>query len=271
MFEGHWQLDERPFEDANDSRFYYPSEVHQGALLKLRYAIENRRGGTVLAGASGLGKSLLIKSLVEGLDEAFAPVAHIVFPQMPADELMSCIATQLSNIEQPPQRVSDSVHVIQKFLEENSAAGRHAILAIDEAHLISDRDSLEAIRMLLNFESSGRPQVTLFLVGQPSLLARLDRHRSLRDRIGVQCLLRPFNLAETTSYISHRMTAAGATSSCFQDDAMVAIQELTHGVPRAINRLCDLALLIGYAEGQDSISAENIESVCEEMVVVSPE
>ena len=45
MYENYWQLLAKPFEGSGDPRFYYPSEVHQGALLKLRYAIESRRGG----------------------------------------------------------------------------------------------------------------------------------------------------------------------------------------------------------------------------------
>src|SRR5262245_64566039 len=50
MYENHWQLERRPFENNNsDVRFYYPGESHQGALLKLRYAVENRRPAALLS------------------------------------------------------------------------------------------------------------------------------------------------------------------------------------------------------------------------------
>ena len=55
MYLQHWQLQGAPFENGARAEFYYPSEIHQGALLKLRYTVENRRGGAALAGASGLG------------------------------------------------------------------------------------------------------------------------------------------------------------------------------------------------------------------------
>ncbi|GAG08635.1 unnamed protein product, partial [marine sediment metagenome] len=63
MYESYWQLTTRPFDNGDDSRFYFPSESHQGALLKLRYAVENRRGGALLSGAAGLGKTLLANML----------------------------------------------------------------------------------------------------------------------------------------------------------------------------------------------------------------
>ena len=47
--------------------------------------------------------------------------------------------------------------------------------------------------------------------------------------------------------------------------------ELTHGIARRINRICDLALLIGYAEGQRSISAAALASVSDELVHITPE
>ncbi len=46
---------------------------------------------------------------------------------------------------------------------------------------------------------------------------------------------------------------------------------LTHGVARQINRLCDLSLLIGFAEERQTITAAHFESVCQELVAVVPE
>ena len=44
MYESYWQLDKRPFEHPVDARFHFPAESQRGALLKLRYVLENRRG-----------------------------------------------------------------------------------------------------------------------------------------------------------------------------------------------------------------------------------
>ena len=74
MYESYWQLDQKPFENTADPQFYFPGETHQAALLKLRYAVENRRGGALLSGAAGTGKTFLLSMLRQSLGETYAPV-----------------------------------------------------------------------------------------------------------------------------------------------------------------------------------------------------
>ena len=91
------------------------------------------------------------------------------------------------------------------------------------------------------------------------------------ERLGVKCLLRPFNESETAAYVEHRLRVAGSPRSIVEPDALPTLQELTDGIARRINRLCDLALLVGYAEEQPTLSASHFESVCRELVAVTPE
>jgi type II secretory pathway predicted ATPase ExeA len=59
--------------------------------------------------------------------------------------------------------------------------------------------------------------------------------------------------------------------SPFEPSAFDTLYELSGGIPRRINRLCDLALLVGYADNLRSITAEHLESVSEEIAAVMPE
>lgn len=270
MYEQYWNLQRKPFENSTTSGSYYPSEIHQGALLKLRYTVEQHRGAAVLSGSEGVGKSLIVNSLFSQLTDAYHPRVHIVFPQMPADQMMAFLASEITGNPQTPVTVSESIRSLRDALAENAAAGKHAIVAIDEAHLIDDGDTLEALRLLLNFETDGIPHLTLLLVGQPQLLANLERS-ALGQRVDVRCLMRPYHREETASYISHRLTAAGAERTIFESAAMDLIHDMTQGSPRRINRVCDLALLIGYAEQRPSLAPEDIESVWDELVAISPE
>jgi len=273
MYESHWRLSQKPFEKGADSRFYYPAETHQSALLKLRYAVENRRSAALLAGPSGSGKTLLVDILRGGLDEQFTPLVHLVFPQMPPADLLAYLADKLAGVEddRPGDGVPQSIGRIERFLVDNAAEGRHAVVAVDEAHLIDDAQTLEALRLLLNFVTPDGPGMTLLLVGQTGLLPNLDRMPQLEERLAVKSLLRPFSETETEAYITHRLKEAGATESIFEREAVQAVHALSRGVARQINRLADLALLIGYAEEQTTITAEHVESVNEELVAVVPE
>lgn len=273
MYESYWQLTQKPFDNTADPRFYYPGESHQAALLKLRYAIENRRGGALLAGPAGCGKTLVVNILRQMLNESFSPWVHLVFPQMSTAELLSYMADEMdgSRHDAAGRGVQESVRQIEQFLAENTRRGRHAVVTIDEAHLVENTRTLEALRLLLNFESAGHAGMTLLLCGQTAMLPTLDRMPQLEERLAVKCLVRSFTARETTEYVEHRLKVAGAVRPIFEPDSLPALHELTHGIARRINRLCDLALLIGFAEERESLSAAHFESVCEELVTVAPE
>jgi len=271
MYVSYWQLQEKPFEHWCDPRFYYPAESHQAALLKLRYAIENRRGGAVLAGPSGSGKTLLAAMLETALGPEFAPVVHVRFPQMSAEHLLAYLAGRLSDSEPAPEAaaVHRSVEVIERSLAANAERGGHAVVILDEAHLLEDRRVLEALRLLLNYGIGGRPALTLLLVGQAGILPILDRVPQLQERMALRCLVRPLSDAETGRYVDHRLRLAGATRPLFQPQALAMLYRLTHGIPRQINRLADLALLIGYAEQGEVVTAEQLEAIHDELVTAA--
>ena len=272
MYESYWQLETKPFENTADIRFYYPSDSHQGAMLKLRYAVESQRGAALLAGASGLGKTLIVQALTRQLSEQFSPIVHLVFPQMPPSDILAYLAGELTGeLFETPPTIQQSVQRIEHFLAHNVQARRHAVIVVDEAHLLDSPSSLETIRLLLNFQQAAHSMLTVLLVGQPPLLPVLDRTPELDERLGVKCLLRRYAVDETVAYISHRMNTAGAKRQIFEDEALETIHQLSHGIPRQINRLSDLALLVGFAEERQTIAAAQIESIADELVAVTPE
>jgi len=273
MYESYWQLNKKPFEHVFDPAFFFPGEAHHGALLKLRYAIENRRTAALLVGTSGVGKTLLVRQLRQHLSPAFGPMVHLVFPEMSPAELLAYLASGLEGGQTPASHLGldHNIRALEQALAENLRQGRHAVLVVDESHLLAGTETLEAMRLVTNFEVDGRPAMTLLLVGQPTLLPALDRMPQLEERLSVKSLLRPLTSEETGLYIQHRLGAAGAKREIFDAGAVEAVYQLTHGVPRRINRLCDLTLLIAYAEERTAINGEQVEGVAEELVSVGPE
>jgi general secretion pathway protein A len=99
------------------------------------------------------------------------------------------------------------------------------------------------------------------------LLPVLRHLPELEERLDAKCLLQKFNIEESVSYIQHRLTVAGAMRQVFDDSALESMHHLSQGTPRRINRLGDLALLLGYAEELSLISARHIEALAEEMLL----
>lgn len=267
MYEQHWHLQTGPFQNDGDPRFFFRSETHEAALLKLRYLVENNKGAGMLVGGSGMGKTYLVNVLAAELPDKYTPLVHLVFPQMSAPELLAYLAVELGAAE---EEVSDVgldriVRRIHRLLVEFHEHGRQPVIVIDEAHLIEDRQVFEAFRLLLNFQQQGDADFTMLFVGQPSLLNRIGRMGELDDRLTVNCLLQPLTYDETIGYIAHRLETAGATQPIFATDSLETLFEESGGVPRKLNRLSDLSLLVGYADDSQQISKPQTEAVAEEV------
>src|SRR5262249_40332200 len=119
-----------------------------------------------------------------------------------------------------------------------------------------EREALEQVRLLSNLETDTTKLIQIILIAQPELDAMLESPelRQLRQRINVRWRLKPLSAGETRDYVRHRLrVAARARREIFPGLAVREVHRRSGGVPRVINRLCDRALLAGYAAGAREI------------------
>jgi general secretion pathway protein A len=212
---------------------------------------------------------LLLDALAQQLGERYQPFVRLVFPQMSDRDLLVYLAERLGAPPADPPRhtVEESLRRLEFTLADNVRRQRRAVVAVDEAQLLEDSGLLETLRLLMNIVVEGRAAFTLLLVGQPPLLSMVQRHGALDERIDIKVTLPSFTAEETAGYIEHRLAAAGATRDLFAPEALDAIHQLTGGIARRINRLCDLALLVGFANGQHVVDADSLQAVHQELVL----
>ncbi len=268
MYERYWDLACRPFENHFSTPFFFHSETHESALLKLRYAIENRLGVGVLCGGIGIGKSAVAAELSQELGASCGPVVHILFPQMPAAEFLAYLASKLGGGDAPADLRTGMDRTLQRIeglLRGFVQKGRRPTIVIDDAHLIDNVRVWECLQLLLNFQHDAGCDFSLVLVGGLSLMGRLERTPQLNDRVAVFSVLEPLSRTETIRYITHRMAVAGAKREIFHRSALDALCERSGGIPRRINRLADLALVVGYADELTEITGHEIAAVAEEL------
>jgi len=268
MYERYWDLACRPFENQFSTPFFFHSETHESALLKLRYAIENRLGVGVLCGGIGIGKSAVAAELSQELAPSCGPVVHVLFPEMPAAEFLAYLASKLGGGDAPADLRSDMDRTLQRIegvLRSFVQKGRRPTIVIDDAHLIDNVRVWECLQLLLNFQHDAGCDFSLVLVGGLSLMGRLERTPQLNDRVAVFSVLDPLSRTETIRYITHRMAVAGAKREIFHRTALDALCERSGGIPRRINRLADLALVVGYADDLTEITGNEIDAVAEEL------
>ena len=275
MYLEHWNLERRPFENTLEPEFFFPSQTHQAAVLKLRYLIENQKGAGVLVGPTGTGKTFVTRRLVQELSEQVGPWLNFMFPQMSADDLLTDIAIRLgdesSAAEWPMHSVlprSAALRIIERSLDEYARTERHPVLVIDDAHLIDDPSTMQTLELLLNFQQPPQRAFSLILLGDRLLLSRLSRLPRFDERLAVRAMLQSLSPDETARYIRFRLEVSGARKAIFDAEALAEIAELSDGIPRRINRLADLALLVGYADGRNRLSASDVSAVSDELATV---
>lgn len=272
MYSEYWNLGREPFENSLDPAFFFPSQTHQSALLKLRYLIENRKGSGVLVGPTGSGKTLVVHRLMDELGSAAGPWIHVVYPQLSADDLLNYLAIRLSgaNVAADHGNLPRSIalRIIEEALQEHIRDQHHPVIVIDDAHLIDDPATLQAIELLLNLQQSLSGSSSLVLLGDRLLLGRISRLPRLDERMSVRSMLQPLSRDEVARYVRFRLEVAGARDPIFDVAALDEIAELSSGVPRRINRLADLALLVGYADQRTLLRSEDVSAVNQELATV---
>ncbi len=246
MYTSYFGLNENPFSIAPDPLYLYMSEHHREALAHLQYGIKSDGAFVLLTGDVGAGKTTLCRSLLEQLPENVV-VAFVLNPKVSVNELLETICDEL-RIDRPEQgSIKMLVDRLNVYLLEANAHGRKTVLIIDEAQNLAI-DVLEQLRLLTNLETNRYKLLQIVLLGQPELLHILNRQelRQLSQRVTARCHLGPLGTEEVNSYVQHRLKIAGCNRRLFPETLSKVLWQLTGGIPRLINLVCDRALLGAY-------------------------
>ncbi len=264
MYTSYFGLNENPFSIAPDPLYLYMSEHHREALAHLQYGIRSDGGFVLLTGEVGAGKTTLCRSLLEQLPEG-VDIAFILNPKVSVIELLETICDELS-IDHPEQSsIKKLVDKLNSYLLEANARERKTLLVIDEAQNLSI-DVLEQLRLLTNLETNHYKLLQIVLLGQPELMQILNRQemRQLSQRVTARYHLGPLGLEEIGSYVQHRLKIAGCNRPLFPETLNKNLWQMTSGIPRLINLVCDRALLGAYALGYKEVDSKILRQAAHE-------
>jgi general secretion pathway protein A len=275
MYTQFFKLKQSPFSIAPDPRYLYMSERHREALAHLLYGVGSGGGFVLLTGEIGAGKTTVCRCFMEQIPEN-CQLGYIFNPKLTVEELLLSICDEF-RITLPPQgagavSVKGYVDAINRHLLESHAQGRNNVLIIDEAQNLS-AEVLEQLRLLTNLETSERKLLQIILIGQPELRTMLARPEleQLAQRVIARYHLGSLSVDETASYIAHRLAVAGASGMApFPRGLMQQLHQLTKGVPRRINLLCDRALLGAYVENAQQVTRTILRKAADEVFAAEP-
>lgn len=265
IYEAFYGLTEQPFAITTDPRFFYLSGSHQRAYTELLNGLRRREGLLMLTGETGIGKTTLCRAVLDALgDRTFSAI--ILNPYMTGAEVLRIVLRDFGLVSHEELRrgglatadIPQLLDTLEGFLQSLVPLGSHAVIVLDEAQALTPA-VLDQIRLLTGLEYQGKRLVQVVLCGQPALLQTIkaDSLLSLNERITRRVELMVLGVDDIRGYIEHRLgVAGGAHSVHFDPAATQAIAELSRGLPRRVNVLCDRALQEGRIEGVSVITAD---------------
>ena len=257
-----YKLNEQPFSNVVDNRFFCDNPQLSEALVRIKYAVDTMKGLAVVVGDIGTGKTTLARKILDELDEKVYEAALLVVlhSSVTSDWLMKKIAMQIG-VDDPEETKVDLLGQIYKRLLEIHEEGRKAVVLIDEMQMLRSQEIMEEFRGLLNMEVPEGKLITLVFFGLSEMEELISLDEPLKQRIALRCRLTALDENITQEYMKHRLKVAGAEEDIFTPDAIKAIHFYSKGVPRLINTVCDNALLEGFLVKNEMIDKDIIESV----------
>ena len=230
----------------------FRSAAHQEAVARLTWLIDERGLG-LLTGEVGAGKTVAARATVAALEPSRFQVVYFPNPTAGSIGLLTELVTALGG--RPYfHRFKLLAQASEALATAEAERGRRVVLILDEGHLMAPHH-LEDLRMLVSAEMDSRSAAAMLLIGQPTLRRRLRQSvfAALDQRIALRVHLDGMDLEETAAYIRHHLALAGRKDTLFSDDAVVAVQQASKGLPRQVNNLAIQALVATFAANKSIV------------------
>ena len=250
-YEPFYGLKQKPFSLSSDPSFFYNSNAHTAAFNALLTGISRRETLSVLSGDIGMGKTTLCRTVLQHLDRQTLS-AFVPDPFASREDLLKVILADFGVVSPDDLAAgrlrgasrTELSYLLYEFLDTLAPLQAFAVVFIDEAQNLSV-PLLEEIRILSESDRRSKP-LQVVLVGQLELRdkLRLPEMRQLAQRVAVRCTIEALDRDGVAGYISHRLHVAGGAPDRIRlsHEAIDVVHDLSGGVPRVINRLCDRAL-----------------------------
>jgi type II secretory pathway predicted ATPase ExeA len=265
MYQSHWGLQESPFRDCLDPQFFYQSPTHDEALARLQFLVEEHRRLGLLMGPDGSGKSLVLEVLAAQLQRAGCIVAKISLVGMEPDEILWHLVAQFGRNVDRPQSTAALWRALTDRLTELRYQQLDAIALLDDADQAGQQVLPHLIR-LAKHDPSPHARLTLILTGCRAQMGRLGA--TLLGMSELRVDLEPWERGDIEGFLRSSLKQAGCRNPVFDDPAIARLCELSHGIPRHVRQLADLALVAGAGHDLSQIDADVVESVFHELGAV---
>lgn len=262
-----WGLDFYPFANDNRPETFVPTRSAALSIARLRYALGMGMGASALFGPPGSGKSRLTRMALQEFSAAHWLVAYFPNPLATARDILAVLSPALAAALPPG---ASGMAELQSFLMNRLMNNQPALLAIDDVQAARGTEFLEVLRTLLNIEAGGVRALSILLVGQPGMERKLAAASGFDGQLIMRAVLDPMTPEETRLYMLARLKAAGSRQGIFTKMAAESVIRYSGGLPRQVNRLCELSLVIAYGLDEKKVTPDVVDMAAADLDMLPP-
>ena len=254
MFRAYYNMDFNPFSNEVETKYNFISNDFTQASARLDI-LRQHRGIGLLTGEPGCGKSFCLRHFSHSLSKSLYKIIYIPITTLTVKEFYMALCDGLGIT--PSYKKVVMFKQIQEAIYGYFAKNITPVILVDEVQFLSN-SILDDFRLILNFDMDSKNPCIVIFCGQPKLVLQLERqtHEALRQRIAINYTFLGLSRSETKEYILSRFKSCGKFDAPVEEASYEFIYTTTSGVPRKINKLMTMALLLGFKEKQPVLNSD---------------
>lgn len=216
----------------------------------------------VLCGPNGVGKSMLLKTLLDQLPAKTYRTILVTHSSITASDLIR----HLCRIQGLPasMRRSDNSMALRNMWQELDPIW--PVLILEEAQNLSVA-AIEELRLLTCDRTDTQSPFSLLMVGDDALQARLQLgvNRPLLSRLGFCIQLQPWITQDAQAYMNSRLREVGISDDIIDPQAEELIIQTAGGIPRIINNIAQRAFENAARAHSRQVLAEHVQQAMKQL------
>jgi general secretion pathway protein A len=257
---GFWGFRHWPFDRSFSVERFFASQQHDEAMARMLFLVEESRRCGIIVGPSGTGKTYLLKLLQQKSERTGRLTTRCEATGIEGDELIEQIAVGCNAVVDPDATSARIWSGLRARFAALAVIRQPLVILIDHFDQVEFRCQQAVWRLIQLAESVGL-KLTLVMATRDCNFPSV-----LQDLVELRIDIASWSPAETAQFIKSAIEHAGCHNILFTNDALIAIHEVTNGVPARVVSMTSHSLLAARAQDQLLVTRQCVVSTASELL-----